>query len=98
MAFARAFLRQVLREHISTNVLQLSGRGATENRGAPGAGAGVCGRGAGGRAQFGLGPSRVGPQTSRPLGASFLISEYALKYRAKSEAVLCNFEPRLFDA
>ena len=49
-------------------------------------------------AQFGLGPSRVGPQTSRPLGASFLISEYALKYRAKSEAVLCNFEPRLFDA
>ena len=48
--------------------------------------------------KFGLGPSRVGPQTSRPLGASFLISEYALKYRAKSEAVLCNFEPRLFDA
>ena len=50
------------------------------------------------RVRFGLGPSRVGPQTSRPLGASFLISEYALKYRAKSEAVLCNFEPRLFDA
>ena len=47
---------------------------------------------------FGLGPSRVGPQTSRPLGASFLISEYALKYRANSEAVLCNFEPRLSDA
>ena len=30
-------------------------------------------------AEFGLGPSRVGPQTSRPLGASFLVSEYGLK-------------------
>ena len=48
--------------------------------------------------QFGLGPSRVGPQTSRPLGASFLASEYGLKNCSKFEVVLCNFEDQVFDA
>ena len=39
----------------------------------------AAGREERGHVRFGLGPSRVGPQTSRPLGAFFLVAEYGRK-------------------
>ena len=47
---------------------------------------------------FDFGPSRVGPQTSRPLGASFRAPKIGLKYCVKIVAILCDLGLKLFDA